>query len=105
MSVHSAGQRIDTWLWYARFYKTRSLATAIVSKGRVRVTSGSETRKITKASSLVRPGDQLTFKFNDTVVQVTVLALGERRGPASDAQKLYQRAENEVIDKKSWKRH
>lgn len=84
------GQRIDIWLWQARFFKTRSLATGIVQKGQCRITAGGITRRISKASSLVRPGDRLTFKQNARIVQLEILDLGTRRGPASEAQALYR---------------
>jgi ribosome-associated heat shock protein Hsp15 len=81
--------RIDVWLWRARFLKTRALATAFVGKGRIRVGDGDHPRRIEKASSLVRPGDFLTFPLRNRIVRLTVLALGERRGPASEARQLY----------------
>ena len=59
MSEGEDGQRIDTWLWHARFFKTRSLATAVVAKGRVRLTRFGQTRRITKASATVRAASSL----------------------------------------------
>lgn len=83
-------QRIDAWLWQARFYKTRSLATAVVSKGRIRIARDGVVRRISKASATVRPGDELTWPRNGKIVSLEILALGERRGPASEAQTLYR---------------
>jgi len=83
-------QRIDVWLWHARFFKTRSLATSIVQKGQCRITSSGVTRRISKASALVRPGDELTFKQNTRIVRLEILAIGTRRGPAQEAQSLYR---------------
>lgn len=90
MSEAGDGIRIDVWLWQARQFKTRSLATAIVQKGRLRITSSGQTRKISKPSTLVRAGDTLTLPRNGEIVQLEILALGTRRGPASEAQALYR---------------
>ena len=90
MSEMAEGQRIDLWLWHARFFKTRSLATTIVAKGRIRVSSHGLTRRISKPATLVRAGDTLTLVRNGSIVCVTILALAERRGNATQAQALYQ---------------
>ncbi|MEE2526044.1 RNA-binding S4 domain-containing protein [Hyphobacterium sp. HN65] len=81
--------RIDIWLWRARFVKTRALATGFVGKGRIRIGEGSALRRIEKPSTLVRPGDSLTFPLGSRIVRLTITALGERRGPASEARGLY----------------
>ncbi len=83
-------QRIDKWLWYARFFKTRSLASKIVSGGKVRVSNGDKTERISKSSQLIRVGDTLTFPAGKRIRVVKVLAPGVRRGPASEAQTLYE---------------
>lgn len=80
------GQRIDRWLWCARFLKTRSLAAALVQSGRIRVNG----ERISKASRAVRPGDVLTFPLGAHVRVVRILFLAERRGPAPEAQSLYE---------------
>lgn len=90
MNDASAGQRVDVWLWRARLFKTRSLATKTVAAGQVRLTSGGQTRRLTKPSALVRGGDTLTLPVNRMIVRLEILALGERRGPASEAQTLYR---------------
>lgn len=77
--------RIDKWLWYARFFKTRTLAAATVSAGHVRVNSV----KVAKPAQGVAPGDVLTFAQGNTVRVVRVIAHGTRRGPAPEAQTLY----------------
>lgn len=82
--------RIDIWLWRARFMKTRGLATAYVSKGRIRIGSGGHPRRIEKPSALVRPGDQLTFPLRSRIVSLKIMALGERRGPPAEARGLYE---------------
>ncbi|WP_119392866.1 RNA-binding S4 domain-containing protein [Taklimakanibacter lacteus] len=79
-------QRIDKWLWFARLVKTRSLAAAIVSRGQVRLNKV----KLGKPSHEVGPGDVLTLALHGRVRVIQVLAIGSRRGPASEAQTLYQ---------------
>jgi ribosome-associated heat shock protein Hsp15 len=80
------GQRIDRWLWYARFLKSRSLAGSFVQTGRIRVNG----ERISRASRLVRPGDVLTFPLGPHIRVVKVVAAGTRRGPAPEAQQLYE---------------
>lgn len=77
--------RLDKWLWQARFYKSRSLATKACQAPAMRI-NGSP---VAKAHSLVREGDVLTFVWNGGIRVVQVLALGSRRGPAREAQTLY----------------
>ncbi|MGJ8585942.1 MAG: RNA-binding S4 domain-containing protein [Marinosulfonomonas sp.] len=78
--------RIDKWLWYARFFKTRGLATKLVSGGHVRVNSD----KISKPAFSVGPGDTLTFPQGNIIRVVRVAEIGTRRGPAPEAQLLYE---------------
>ncbi|MEE9388785.1 MAG: S4 domain-containing protein [Paracoccaceae bacterium] len=78
--------RVDRWLWFARFFKTRALATKLVSSGRVRLNSD----KISKPAHMVGPGDTLTFTQADTIKVVRIIAVGARRGPAVEAQALYE---------------
>ncbi|MCC5972455.1 MAG: RNA-binding S4 domain-containing protein [Rubellimicrobium sp.] len=85
----SAGRetiRLDKWLWQARVSRTRSQAAALVSEGRVRVNS----ERVTKPARAVGPGDVLTFAQAGRIRVVRILATGERRGPASEAQELYE---------------
>ncbi|WP_298913211.1 RNA-binding S4 domain-containing protein [uncultured Roseobacter sp.] len=77
--------RLDKWLWHARFFKTRSLAAARVSAGEVRV-NGSRTEK---RSQMIGPEDVLTFVQGDQVRVIRIDAIGQRRGPAPEAQALY----------------
>jgi ribosome-associated heat shock protein Hsp15 len=79
-------QRIDKWLWHARFLKTRGLASRLVSDGKVRVNR----EKIAKPSHAVRLGDVITATIAGRVRVARVLAIGERRGPPSEARTLYQ---------------
>ena len=78
--------RIDRWLWFARFFKTRGLATRLVTAGQVRVNSA----KISKPAHMVRSGDTLTFAQARDIRVVRIVATGARRGPASEAQMLYE---------------
>ncbi len=78
--------RIDKWLWYARFFKSRSLATRFCTDKRIRV---NET-VITKPHHGLRAGDVLTFAKGPHVRVIRVVALGARRGPAPEAQALYE---------------
>ena len=79
-------QRIDKWLWFARFYKSRTLAAEMVAEGRVRLNG----ERCTKTSQIVRAGDVLTFAAGPYVRVVKVIAGGVRRGPATEAQTLYE---------------
>lgn len=82
--------RLDVWLWRARFFKTRALAAHFLDEGRVRLTRhGSAEVRVDKASRAVRPGDGLVFAIGGRLFAITVQALGERRGPASEARGLY----------------
>ena len=85
----TATLRIDKWLWFARFFKTRSLAASAVAAGEVVLNDAT----VTKSSALVRVGDELVFPTGKRRRRVTVLALGERRGPAPEAQALYREEE------------
>ena len=77
--------RLDKWLWQARFCKSRSLAAALIEAGSVRVNG----TRITRPGRDVTPGDTLTFPQGSRIRVIRVLALGLRRGPATEAQSLY----------------
>lgn len=79
-------QRLDKWLWQARFYKTRTLAAKTIGDGKVRLNS----ERVAKPSVTVTVGDTLTFPTGDRIRVVKVLALATRRGPAPEAQALYR---------------
>lgn len=81
----SQGQRLDRWLWFARFFKSRSLATRVVAGGHVRLNRA----RVAKAHQGVRVGDVLTFPQGNQVRVVRVAGLGLRRGPAPEARLLY----------------
>ena len=80
------GQRIDRWLWCARFFKSRTIAARLCTDGRVRLNR----RLVGKASVVVRVDDILTFQQARDIRVVRVVALAERRGPASEARLLYE---------------
>ena len=82
------GLRIDKWLWAARFFKTRSLASRACELGRV-ASNGQRA----KPSKEVRVGDMLQVKTPAGDFQLEVLLLSERRGPAPVAQTLYRETE------------
>lgn len=78
--------RLDKWLFQARFLKSRGLAAELIAGGRVRV-NGQPTDKPARA---VGQGDVLTFALHGHVRVVRILETGHRRGPASEAQGLYE---------------
>ena len=83
--VGSPTLRIDRWLWAARFFKTRSSAAAAVAGGKVHLNG-----QRTKPAKAVRAGDRLDVRRGDLRWEVAVLAVAERRGPASEARALYE---------------
>ncbi len=78
--------RLDKWLWQARFFKSRALASKVCAAGRVRI----DGERVTKAHAAIRPGHVLTFPQARDIRVVRVVALGTRRGPAVEAQTLYE---------------
>ncbi len=80
-----SGVRLDKWLWAARFFKTRSLATDTVSGGKIKLNGAP-----TKPAREIKAGDRLDIFNGDTRWEVIVLALSEKRGPASEARLLYE---------------
>jgi ribosome-associated heat shock protein Hsp15 len=76
---------LDKWLWYARLTKSRSDAQELAESRHLRL----DGRVIERASALVRPGQVLSFPWNDRVKVVRVEALADRRGPYAEAQFLY----------------
>lgn len=78
--------RLDKWLWHARFLKSRSLATTFVASGKVRVNG----TPVSKPARNVGAGDVLTFAIGDAVKVAKILGIGARRGPAPEAQALYE---------------
>jgi ribosome-associated heat shock protein Hsp15 len=77
--------RLDKWLWQARFFKTRALAAALINDGHVRVNGTPTSRPGREISA----GDVLTFPQGNAIRVVRILALGQRRGPSTEAMSLY----------------
>ena len=77
--------RLDKWLWQARFFKSRTLAARACAVGRVRINRD----VVSKSHATVKPGDVLTFPQGPAIRVIEIVALGERRGPASEARELY----------------
>ncbi len=96
----SEEQRLDKWLWHARFVKSRSLAARLIEEGCVRVNR----QRVVKAATSVKCGDVLTATFHGRVRVIEILAIGHRRGPPGEAQALYSEllsdssAKHETID-------
>jgi ribosome-associated heat shock protein Hsp15 len=78
-------QRLDKWLWFARFLKSRSLAAKLVGSGFVRVNG----QRSTDPAKAVAVGDVVTVALERETAVVRILELGVRRGPASEARQLY----------------
>lgn len=78
-------QRVDKWLWCARFYKSRSQAADAVSGGRVHLNG-----QRVKPSHKVKPGDRVSLSLGMREVEVTVRGLLARRGPATEARTAYE---------------
>ena len=95
--------RLDKWLWAARFFKTRSLAQLAVAAGRVKLNG-----ERVKASHAVKPGDGLVVRIAEFDWSIVVRGLSEQRGPAPQAQLLYEesaasRAERQKrADQRRW---
>lgn len=85
------GVRIDKWLWAARFFKTRSLATEAVNGGKVELNGLRP-----KPSKEVKVGDQLRVRLGPFIHELTVRALSDRRGPATAAALLFQETAESV---------
>ncbi len=84
MDANSTAVRIDKWLWAARFFKTRSLATDAVDGGKVRLNGDR-----VKPARSVKAGDTLVIDNGSTEWEVEVLGLSDKRGSAAVAQALY----------------
>jgi ribosome-associated heat shock protein Hsp15 len=80
-----SGQRLDKWLWHARFYKSRSQASDAAAGGRVHVND-----ERAKPAREIKPGDRLEISRDELRFEVLVVSLPLRRGPASEAQACYE---------------
>ncbi|MDQ3673538.1 MAG: RNA-binding S4 domain-containing protein [Gemmatimonadota bacterium] len=76
--------RLDKWLWAARFFKTRSLAATAIESGKVEVNG-----ERAKRARQLQAGDSVAIRLGPYTHQIEVLALSERRGPATQAAALY----------------
>jgi ribosome-associated heat shock protein Hsp15 len=83
--------RVDKWLWAARFFKTRALATDAVDGGRVQING-----LRVKPSKDVKPGDRIEVTIADLHWELHVEGLSEKRGPAPEARKLYRETEASI---------
>ena len=86
-----ASIRLDKWLWQARFVKSRGLAQRLIAEGAIRVNAV----RVVKAATTIRVGDGLSFAQGGKVRAIRILALGTRRGPATEARTLYAEIEAE----------
>ncbi|WP_128513817.1 RNA-binding S4 domain-containing protein [Tabrizicola thermarum] len=77
--------RLDKWLWQARFFKSRTIAAEVIAAGHVRVNG----TRVSRPGRDVGEGDTLTFPQGARIRVVRILALGQRRGPATEARALY----------------
>lgn len=85
MSESDHRVRIDKWLWAARFFKTRAIAADAVDGGKAQVNGDR-----VKPAKALKVGDRIEVRSGPYSWTITVLQLSERRGPASEAQKLYE---------------
>lgn len=90
-------QRLDKWLWHARFFKSRSIAARLCAARRVRVNHA----VISKAHAVVKPGDVITFPQGGHIRVVEIVAPGDRRGPAPEARALYNDLDPPPVGKAS----
>ena len=90
--MSEASLRLDKWLWHARFFKSRTLASKLCKSGNVRVNG----EPIKKSHVVVQPGDVLTFPLGPHIRLIKIIKLGLRRGPAKEALLLYEDLEPPV---------
>lgn len=89
--VHNKKIRVDKWLWAARFYKTRAMATEAILGGRIHVNGDR-----VKPSRSINVGDIIKISKGEVTMTIEVLALAEKRGPAKIAQSLYQESDSSM---------
>lgn len=82
----ASGQRLDKWLWFARVVKSRTMAAGLVTSGKVRINR----QKTDKPAQIVKPGDVVTVSVGRKVRVLKVVSSGVRRGPATEAQGLFE---------------
>lgn len=91
MNSSSDSLRVDRWLFYCRFFKTRSLATSAVTGGHVRING-----ERTTAGTRVKPGDKIDLVRERLLYSMSVTAIPGRRGPAAEARACYTEDEDTV---------
>ena len=84
-----SGQRLDIFLFRTRLLKTRALSARIIRTGRIRLSRYGQTTRILKPHAKVKKGDVITFMRDKTLINIDVIALPTRRGPAPEAQACY----------------
>lgn len=85
-TASSTSQRLDQWLFFARIVKSRTLAATLIAEGKFRINR----EKVEKPSVSVKPGDVVTSSAHRTARLLKVVKSGTRRGPATEAQSLYE---------------
>ena len=83
--------RLDKWLWAARFFKTRTLATDAINGGKVQVNGNR-----VKAAREIKLGEKLEIANSELSWEVTVLALSDKRGPSPEARLLYEESPESI---------
>lgn len=95
--AEASAVRIDKWLWAARFYKTRSLATDAIDAGHVRrATVGSISGDRLKPALVVKVGDGFSIQRGDNIQEITITAISDRRGSATDAAILFKETDASI---------
>jgi ribosome-associated heat shock protein Hsp15 len=89
-------QRLDKWLWFSRLVKTRPLAAQLIEQGYVRV----DGKRVEQAAKTVGIGNILTIALETRVVVLEILGCAERRGPYSEASKLYRPVDEPAMFKR-----
>ncbi|MGD9814648.1 MAG: S4 domain-containing protein [Hyphomonadaceae bacterium] len=90
-------QRIDLWLFRARFAKTRADAARLVAEGGLRLVRGQVARRLEKPSADVEVGDAMVLPHRGGLRALRVLALPRRRGPAAEARALYAEVDADAL--------
>jgi ribosome-associated heat shock protein Hsp15 len=93
----SERQRIDVWLFRARFARTRADAARLISEGGVRIVHQGVPRRLEKPSVEVAPGDALMFPRQGKLLAIKIEALGARRGSPREARTLYRELDAEAL--------
>lgn len=97
MSEGADSLRLDIWLWRARFFRTRALATLHIRRRGARLTRAGQTRRVKKPGAAITPGDIVTFTRSRNICVVRINDLGTRRGPAAEARNLYDMLDEDDV--------